>query len=61
MKKIELFAKSQGPMAGMTVAEKNAYLLAKHTAFHPRFSSNFTLNPTPSKMIPVAGRRFATA
>lgn len=61
MSKTKTIANAQGPVAGMTVAEKNAYLLAKHTAFHPRFSSNFTLNPTPSKPIHVAGRRFATA
>ncbi len=34
---------------------------AKATAFHPRHASNFALDPVPSKVIPVAGRSFATA
>lgn len=48
------------PMAGMTAAEKNAYLLHKATAFKKLHSHNFTTAPTPSKPIPVASSRFAT-
>ena len=41
----------------LSVAERNALLL------HPKrnFTHNFTLNPIPSKVIPRAGRAFATA
>ena len=47
------------PMQGMTAAEKNAYLTAK--ALAPRgMHWNFTLTPTPSKKIHVAGNKFAT-
>ena len=34
---------------------------AMAVAFHPRYSSTFALEPIPSKVIPRAGRAFATA
>ena len=45
--------KAVSPMAGMTAAEKNAYLTAELLSFRGQ-THNFTTTPTPSKPIHTA-------
>lgn len=49
-------ANSQHPDTKLTPAERTAKLLA----FRKCFTGNFTSTPVPSKVIDVAGSRFAT-
>ena len=50
-------ASSPNALTNLSVSERNALLL------NPKrnFAHNFTLDPVPSKVIPRAGRAFATA
>lgn len=57
MTSVAKIAKSQHPDTKLSPAERTAKLLA----FHPRFSSNYTQTPTPSKVIHLASKIFATS
>ena len=57
MSKPTRLANSQHPDTKLSPAERTAKLLA----FKKLHSHNFTQTPTASKVIPVAGKSFATS